>query len=157
MSDQLYIYGHLGSQPVRSVVIFAKLSLIPYEFKTISLVEGDQNTEEFSKINPFKAIPAIVHGSYNLWESAAIVTYLSEAFDTDNQWYPKDLKIRARINAYLHWHHQNTREIVATYVRDKYIFPRFFGAPQISESKESELYKTWLILFYKVLQTIISI
>lgn len=54
MNEQLHIYGHIGSQPVRSVVIFTKPNSIPYEFNAINLVSGDQYTEAFKQINPYK-------------------------------------------------------------------------------------------------------
>ena len=134
--EELNIYGHLGSQPVRSVVAFLKLSNISFKFHEINLVNGEHLTEDFIKINPFKAIPALTHGDYTLWESAAIVTYISETFNTDNQWYPKDLHQRARINSYLHWHQDNTRELIAQYVREKYVFPTYFGSPAITPERE---------------------
>ena len=134
--EELNIYGHLGSQPTRSVVAFLKLSDIPFKFNEINLLKGEQLTESFIKINPFKAIPALSHGDYTLWESAAMVTYISEAFNSDNQWYPKDLHQRARINSYLHWHQDNTRELIASYVREKYVYPTYFGFPAITPERE---------------------
>ena len=134
-----HVHGHLGSQPTRSVVAFLKLSGIPFEFHSVDLVKCEHLTEEFIKINPFKEIPAIVHGDYNLWESAAIITYIADAFNVDNNWYPKDIKIRGRINAYLHWHHQNIRDSIAGLVRPKVIFPRFFGEPELTPEAEVPL------------------
>ena len=75
----------------------------------MDIAKGDQRTEEFRRLNPFETVPTIVHGDYNLWESAAIITYLADAFAIDSHWYPKDIKKRGRINAYFHWHHTNTR------------------------------------------------
>ena len=98
----LEILGPEISPPVRTVIMFCRLAQIPFESRPINLHAGEQRTEEFSKINPFQTVPCIVHDGFNLWESAAIVVYLSDAFNTDTQWYPKDIKIRGRINAYLH-------------------------------------------------------
>jgi glutathione S-transferase len=136
--SELKVYGDIVSQPVRSVLAFCKLSSIPHTFEVIDYVKGEYQTPEFTKINPFQEMPAISHGDYTLWESAAIVSYLSEAFSTDNSWYPKDLKVRSRINAYLHWHHQGTRDPCNNYLEQKVIFPKF-GGVALTEEQEVPL------------------
>jgi glutathione S-transferase len=136
MSD-LTIYGMVLSQPVRSVILFCRLSNIQFSHQSIATYRKENLTEEFTRINPIQTIPAIVHNGYNLWESAAIVPYLADAFNVDNQWYPKDIKIRGRINAYLHWHHQTTRAPLTGYVRAKIIAPAFYGAPKLTEETEA--------------------
>jgi glutathione S-transferase len=135
MSD-LTVYGPILSQPVRSVIAFCRLSNIPFTHNRVNMLAGETSTDEYSKINPMQTVPAIVHNGYNLWESAAIIPYLADAFNVHNQWYPKDIKIRARINAYLHWHHQTTRSPLMGYLTAKLIAPRF-GAPQLTEETEA--------------------
>ena len=130
MSDTVQVYGSMLSQPTRSVVIFCNLSNVPFVFHEIVTRTGENLTEEFTRINPYQAIPAIVHGEYNLWESPAIVTYLADAFGVDNQWYPKDIKTRGRIDAYLHWHHQGCRGTVRMYVYSLYVGPVMYGKPK---------------------------
>jgi glutathione S-transferase len=136
MSD-LIVYGMLLSQPLRSVLTFCRLSDIPFSHSPTSTFQKEHLTEAFSKINPMQTVPAIAHNGFNLWESAAIIPYLADAFDVDNQWYPKDIKIRGRINAYLHWHHQTTRAPLTGYLRAKLTWPRFFGAPELTEETEA--------------------
>mmetsp|Transcript_104465 Transcript_104465/g.202396 ORF Transcript_104465/g.202396 Transcript_104465/m.202396 type:complete len:228 (+) Transcript_104465:63-746(+) len=58
---------------------------------------------------PFGTVPAIDHDGYCLSESHAILTYLGDTFNW--KLYPKDIKLRGRINEILHWHHRNTRQI----------------------------------------------
>ena len=137
MSEALTIHGHPFSQPSRSVEVYATASGIPHEFHFVDLIKREHLTEEFKLINPNQSVPAITHGDYNLWESAAIVAYLADAFNVDNQWYPKDIKIRGRINAYLHWHHQGCREPVAGYIRVKFFGPKFFGTPELTPETEA--------------------
>lgn len=153
--SELEIYGYIVSQPMRSVLAFCKLSGIPYTFHEFTYLKNEYLTEEFSKINPHQEIPAIVHNGYNLWESAAIVTYLADAYNIDNQWYPKDPKIRGRINAYLHWHHQNTREPITGYLMAKVVDPTFFGQPELTAEKEA-IYITKLNEFYANFNWILS-
>ena len=138
MSD-LHLHAHPVSQPTRSLMAFFKLSGVAYEFHFVDLIKREHLTEEFAKINPFQSVPAIVHGDYNLWESAAIVTYVADAFNVDNNWYPKDIKIRGRINAYLHWHHQNIRAPIAGFLGAKFFAPKFFGASELTPEAEAPL------------------
>ena len=49
---------------------------------------------------------------------------------------PKRYKIRARINAYLHWHHQNVRDPVSDYLRVKVGGPKYFGLPELTPEAE---------------------
>lgn len=144
--SELVVYGTPASQPVRSVLFFLKQSGIEYTYKEVSLMKGENMTEEFTKINPFQSLPAIVHDGFNLWESAAIVSYLADAYNVDNQWYPKDPRVRGRINAFLHWHHQNIRAPLVNYLWAKYYGPKVKGAPQLTEETERPLkegLQTW--------------
>ena len=56
---------------------------IPYDAHTINILEGDQFTDSFIKINPNSKIPAIVDpdgpgGEHSVFESGAILLYLAE-------------------------------------------------------------------------------
>ena len=53
---------------------------IPYKFKVVNLREGQQFTQEFSRISPNHKIPAIIDTQNNstLSESGAILIYLAE-------------------------------------------------------------------------------
>ena len=153
--SQLEIYGNVLSQPVRSVLAFCKLSGIEYNLHEVNFLQGETTTEEFTKLNPFQSIPVIVHNGYNLWESAAIVKYLADAYNVDNQWYPKDIKIRGRIDAYLHSHHGTTRTAITGYLRAKVAGPRFYGRPELTEETEAPFIAK-LNQFYEEFTTALS-
>ena len=144
--SELVLHGHIVSQPSRSVQFFLKASNIEFEFKQVNIMGGENLTEAYTQINPFQSIPAIVHNGFNLWESAAIISYVADAYNVDNQWYPKDPKVRGRINAYLHWHHQNVRAPLISYLGAKYIGPVMKGAPALTAEQEKphqEAMKVW--------------
>lgn len=105
----LELYLDLHSQPCRSVYMFAKKNNIPFEFKKISLLDGEQYGEEFGKITLIRKVPALRDGDFCLAESIAILLYLAEKFKTADFWYPADLQQRARINEYLSWQHTGIR------------------------------------------------
>lgn len=141
MQNAIEIYGHPVSQPTRSLLAFCALSSIPFNFHELDIRSFEFLSPSFTKINPFQTIPALVHDDYTLWESAAIVAYLAETFGVDNQWYPKDLKIRARINSYLHWHHEGTRVPMHGYIRPKFTLPKFYAGPELTAEAEIPLKK----------------
>ena len=122
---------------MRSVLAFIKLCNIEFVYEELDVIEGDNYSEEYAKIDPFKEMPAIVHNEFNVWEAASIISYLADAYNTDTQWYPKDIKTRARINSYLHRHHEMTRAPLNNYLIAKIVAPRFYGANDLNEETEA--------------------
>lgn len=123
-------YYDLLSQPSRALFIFMKLSKIPFEEYPIALRKGIHLTDEFrDNVNRFKKVPAIVDNGFQLSESVAIFRYLARRHSNqiDDQWYPKNDKVRARIDEYLEWQHVNIRQTCAQYFILKYLKPRTIG------------------------------
>jgi glutathione S-transferase len=52
----------------------------PYEIELLHLSEGDQQKPDYLAINPMGKVPALRHGDVVITESAAICTYLADAF-----------------------------------------------------------------------------
>lgn len=65
---------------------------------------GEHKGEAYLKINPAGLVPAIQEGDFVLSEGAAILQYIADEKGLTN-WYPTDLKERAKVNQWLHWHH----------------------------------------------------
>jgi glutathione S-transferase len=53
---------------------------VPYEFVLLDMQAGEHRQEDFLKINPFAKVPAIVDGDFQLWESGAILLYLTDKY-----------------------------------------------------------------------------
>jgi glutathione S-transferase len=53
---------------------------LPYELKMMSFTSGDLATPEYTEINPRRKVPAIVDEGFALYESAAILDYLEDAY-----------------------------------------------------------------------------
>lgn len=51
--------------------------------------------------------------------SSAIMTYLVGKYNLPDHWYPSDLKKRAKIDEYLHWHHKFLRKGVVGIIYQK--------------------------------------
>lgn len=102
----LKVFGHLTSQPTRSLVWALKLKGLPYE-----LIKADPMTgfdPEFTSKFPTRTIPAIEDGALRLAESHAILQFLASKHGWSDL-YPADLTQRALVDQVLHWHHNNSR------------------------------------------------
>ncbi len=135
INRKLKVYGDKLSQPVRSVLLFCELNNIPYEFINISLAKGEQySNEEFKQISPLSKVPAIsfydpqnikFNKTFNLTESCTILRFLSEVYDVNKKWYPKDnIFRRSLIDQFLDWHHSNTRAVFTGAIFKRIMAPK---------------------------------
>lgn len=53
---------------------------IPYEYVQLDMQAQDHKQPEFLAINPMGRLPAIADGNFQLWESGAILLYLTEKY-----------------------------------------------------------------------------
>lgn len=62
-----------------------------------------------------KKVPAIndPQNKLHLGESHAIVNYLMRKYQLEGKWGMDNECLRARVDEYLHYHHQNTRKCAA--------------------------------------------
>lgn len=86
----------------RKVVAGFGLMNVSYEKAHVDYFKAEQKAPEYLKINPNGAIPALVDGDMQLWESNAILQYAADK-NGSAAYYPPDLKIRADINRWLLW------------------------------------------------------
>lgn len=100
------------------IIIFFFLSIL-----------GIHLTDEYKEnVNRFKKVPAIVTANnFKLSESIAIFRYLAASNPIADNWYPKDLEERARIDEYFAWQHLNTRMTCMYFFILKYLKPRTTG------------------------------
>jgi glutathione S-transferase len=76
---QLTLYH---AAPSRSSVVHWMLEEVgePYDIHFMSLKKGDNRAADYLKVNPMGKVPALRHGDAVITESAAICTYLADAF-----------------------------------------------------------------------------
>ena len=73
------LYG--GARSRASIVRWYLEELgVPYEFILLDMSTGEHHQPEFLKINPFGKVPAITDGDFAMFESGAILLYLSEKY-----------------------------------------------------------------------------
>lgn len=72
---------------------------LDYEMRPIKPRSGETRTQEFLALNPRHKIPVLQHGDLVLAESFAIITHLSESFESPEGFFvPRDPARRAKLN-----------------------------------------------------------
>lgn len=72
----------------------------PYDMRVFNLAKGEQKDPAFLAVNPMGKVPALVHDGAVVTETAAIVTYLADAFPAAGLTVPIG---DARRGPYLRW------------------------------------------------------
>ncbi len=88
--------------PSRGLVVHWMLEelKVPYELHMLNLDAEDHKKPEYLAVNPMGKVPALRHGDKVMSETAAICTYLAEAFPDAGLQVPIDSPLRAD---YLKW------------------------------------------------------
>jgi len=98
----LTIYSTPLSANGRKVLAVSHHLRVPADIKTINVYTGEGRTPEYLAINPSGKIPTLVDGDLTLWESNAILQYLSEACGDFELW-SREPRQRADISRWLYW------------------------------------------------------
>lgn len=105
MTDTIRFLHHPTSQPCRAVHQLMLENDVPFDEVIVNLMDGENETPEFkARYNPTGQVPILVDGDFTVWESAAIGFYLNERFDLPGNWLGRDLRERATIQQYTHFH-----------------------------------------------------
>ncbi|TNV76123.1 hypothetical protein FGO68_gene7360 [Halteria grandinella] len=143
--DGLTLYGDLFSQPVRAIHAFLTLNKVPFTFKHVDLMGGENKSDWYlENIHPQGKMPAIIDksskGLYTLFESHAILRYVTHKYPSlvPEHWYPTDPVARARVDQYLDWHHSNMRQGCTYFLVYKYLVPSIMRKINGKDYKESD-------------------
>ncbi|KAM4745036.1 glutathione S-transferase theta-3-like [Anableps anableps] len=131
------LYLDLVSPPCRAVYLFAEALKIPYGFKLVELLAGQQYSEEFVRLNLVRKVPVLKDGSFVLTESTAILEYLVQKCSVADHWFPADLQQRARVNEYLSWQHLNLRYHCAKVFLLRTLYPFLMGSEAPKEKMDA--------------------
>ncbi|XP_023752055.1 glutathione S-transferase T1 [Lactuca sativa] len=140
----LKVYADRLSQPSRSVLLFCKVIGIDFEEIQVEVLKNQRFSPEYKAINPMSQVPAIVDGHLKLFESHAILIYLSCSFPgVANNWYPSDVSKRAKIHSVLDWHHSNLHRGSVGLILNTIMAPKGFpSSPQAAKEAEKILMKS---------------
>jgi len=98
----LKIWGRLNSVNVKKVLWCCAELGLQYERVDAGMQYGVVNTPEYRKLNPNGLVPTIDDDGFVLWESHAIVRYLSAKHGAGTLW-PADVRVRADADRWMDW------------------------------------------------------
>lgn len=131
------IYGFPLSQPYRSVILLCQANEIKYDAVLVDVLKGQHMKPEYKAINPAGLVPAIQEDGLGvLAECSAILVYLAESRQL-TQWYPPNPAIRAKINFWMSWNHNNTRLCTSGVLRNKLFPPKTGGDELIAAAQKT--------------------
>lgn len=107
MTQRLQIWGRANSVNVQKLLWCCDELGLEFERIDAGLQFGRIDTPAYHRLNPNRRIPTLVDGDFVLWESHAIIRYLtlkqSQASDRGLPLYPSHPANRASIERWLDW------------------------------------------------------
>ena len=79
----------------RKVAAGFSLMNVPFEEARVNYLGGGHKAPEYLQINPNGSLPALVDGTFKLWESNAILQYVADKHQAF-AYYPKETEIAGR-------------------------------------------------------------
>jgi len=142
MSVELYSYWR-SSASWRVRLVLA-IKGIQYEYKEVNLLQSAQLQENYSVVNPMKAVPTLKIDGHLLGQSVAIVEYLEET-RPDPPLFPKDAYLRAKV-----------RQIIETIASDIHPIQNLKVLKKVGEDKKAEWAKFWIEAGFDGLEKILK-
>ncbi|KAL4972125.1 glutathione S-transferase [Aspergillus desertorum] len=84
VASDITLYTDNTPNGAKAPIILEELGL-PYKLEHLSIQSGKQKEEWYLKINPNGQIPAITDGKQRVFDSGAILLYLTQKYDTENK------------------------------------------------------------------------
>jgi glutathione S-transferase len=132
----LKIWGRTNSINVQKVLWCCGELDLPYERIDAGMQFGVNNTPEYKALNPNALVPTISDDGFVLWESHAIVRYLSRKHGSGRLW-PEDTRIHADADRWMEWYNTtmwlNLRPVFWNLVRTA---PEKRNMKEIEESRQ---------------------
>jgi glutathione S-transferase len=91
------LFGFPRSVYVQMAGIVLTHKEVQYRFHDL---EGEMNTESHLALHPFERVPILRHDDFTVYETAAIVTYIDDAFP-GQKLTPDTPQLRARMNQWI--------------------------------------------------------
>ena len=94
------LYRHPVSGHAHRAELFLSLLGLEYSLIDVDLLNGEQKSAEFLKLNPFGQVPVLDDDGVIIYDSNAILVYLATKYDNGN-WLPTDAKTAAEVQQWL--------------------------------------------------------
>ncbi len=136
MSEPI-VFGPAFSTYVRSTRLTLEEKGVPYRLEEVNILEGANKSPEHLARHPFGKVPAFEHDGFALYETAAIMRYVDEAFDGPAL-QPSEARARARmtqvlsvVNSYVYpsW--------ISAIVMQRVVAPLLGGEPDEAAIREA--------------------
>lgn len=99
----LYIFP--AATTSRAVMAFCKLEGLEVTLREVNLMKGEQHQPPLCELNPNHLVPVLDDDGFVLTEASAILRYLARK--QDSRLYPRDPKLRARVDERMAWFEAN--------------------------------------------------
>ncbi len=97
----LRFYRHPMSGHCHRVEVLLSILGLPVEVIEVDLLKGAHKAPEFLQKNPFGPVPVLEDGDLTLSERNAMLVNLALAYDSSEQWLPRDAQGAARVQRWL--------------------------------------------------------
>jgi glutathione S-transferase len=101
------------------------------DVQSVNVYRGEGNADWYRKLNPWGKVPTLVDGDFCLWESNAIMFYLSEALGNCTL-SSRDPKQRADISRWMFWEASRWQPLLTDLLSDivtHHLFPERVPLP----------------------------
>merc|ERR1712137_1242233 len=113
----LTLFYHPNSPPCRVVWSFLLENHIQCKLELVNLFQDEQLDEAYKALNPAHSVPTLVENRFVLYESCAIVRYLTKSQSSAAaHWYPSDPKEKSLVNQFVSWSKVHIREAINLYL-----------------------------------------
>lgn len=119
-----YVVGSPNSRKVHAVINHLGLEHVQFEY--LDFFSGEMKAPDYLGINPNGMVPALVDGTFTLWESNAIMQYLA-AKAPANSLFPKDEAARADIVRWQCWELAHFNKALGVLSFEAVAKPRFMN------------------------------
>lgn len=128
MADPI-VYGPAYSTYVRSLRLALEEKGASYRLEEVAILEGAHQTPEHLARHPFGKVPAFDHDGFMLYETAAIMRYVDEAFDGPSL-QPEEPRARARMAQVMSIIDSSTYpSCISAIVTQRIVVPMMGGTP----------------------------
>jgi glutathione S-transferase len=124
---QLFI--HPASPNCIAVLAVADRLGLSIEIQHVDLFNDEQKTSEYMALNPNGLVPVLRDGDFVLWETVAILEYLSSSSGT-SQLLPEEARSRANVVRWLAWDFAHWKPSLKPFIFERMFKPmKGLGAP----------------------------
>lgn len=102
MQSELTLYSYFRSSTSYRVRIALEYKQLSYTYKAVHLINngGEQNSEDYRRLNPIGGVPTLLHGDRTVSQSFAILDYLEASFQNSPRLYTDDIFINSKIRQF---------------------------------------------------------